>query len=359
MTIKVSDQKRYVCISLTGDLKQYTFEKQIQNEFQKANLLDLDSGHGTFLEFDLQESYWYDLGTLLWFVSLLYKLRKKGYTLELKLPEPTKDTKGDKLWDFLVRWRFFETLLDCVDDPINLLKPEQVPYMGKQSRYASPIGVDEYGQEAFLHSSRLLEITTIPYDEKDPCDETILEGFLKKYNNKIIISALSQRCGWDYSLTKTFVHRVVSEGIHNSLLHGESSFANISMRLDAKNLTLAISDNGIGIPKVLRDAFQETDSHKDLLKKSDVDLIKYFTEPKLILDSRLIEFSAEKGTTSKAEHKGLGLYYLKTIVLNQGGKLRIRSGTACVDFTCSKIDTYDNMLDSPGTMLRIITPLKR
>jgi len=359
MAINVSSQKRHVRISVTGDLKQYTFEEQILSEFKKANLLYMDSARDEFLEFDLRGSYWYDLGTLLWFVSLLHKLKKQGYSFELKFPEP-KDTQGKNLWDFLIRWRFFEALSECVADPVNLLEPEQVPHMGKQSRYAIPIGVDEYGQEAFLHSSRILEITTIPYGDKEPRDQTTLGSFLEKYNDKIIISALSQRCGWDYSLTKTFVQRVVSEGIHNSFLHSEGSFSNISMRLDAKNLTLAISDNGIGIPTVLRSALHEIDSLKDLLEGSDVDLIKYFTEPEMILlDSRLIQFATKEGTSSKVGHKGVGLYYLKSIVLSQGGELRIRSGTACVDFTESKTEDHDNMLNSPGTMLRIITPLKR
>jgi hypothetical protein len=358
MTINVSRQKRQVCISLTGDLKQRPFEEQILNGLQNASLLDLDSVRDEFLEFDLGESYWYDLGALLWFVSLLHKLKKQGCTLGLKFPQP-KDTKGEKLWDFLIRWRFFEALSECVADPVNLLEPEQVPHMRKQSGYRSPMGVDEYGQEAFLHSSRILEITTIPCGNKEPRDETTLGSFLEKYNDKIIISALSQHCAWDYSLTKTFVQRTVSEGIHNSFLHSKGSFANISMRLDAKNLTLAISDNGIGIPKVLRDAFRQTYSREDLLKASDVDLIKYFTEPDMILDSQLIEFSTQRGVTSNVGRRGIGLYYLKSVVLNQKGELRIRSGTACVDFTQSKVHGRDNMLNSPGTMLRIITPLKR
>ena len=122
------------------------------------------------------------------------------------------------------------------------------------------------------------------------------------------------------------------------------------MRLDAKNLTLVICDNGIGIPKVLRTAFKQ--------KGSDAELIKYFTEPDMILDSRLIKISVEKGVTSKPEREGWGLYYLKSLVLSQGGELRIRSGGACVDFTESQTVDYDHMINSPGTMMRILAPLK-
>ena len=90
-----------------------------------------------------------------------------------------------------------------------------------------------------------------------------------------------------------------------------------------------------------------------------MDLIKFFTEPDMILDSQYIELAVEKGARSKVGLKGLGLYYLKSVVLSQRGELRIRSGKACVDFTASKVEGHDNMLDSPGTMLRIIIPLER
>lgn len=299
--------------------------------------------------FDLSGSYWHDLGTLLWLVSLLHKLKRQGNELQLVLPEP-EEGKGERVWDFLIRWRFFETLSYCVDDPVNLLLPHQVPFMMKHSRYTVPRGLDQHGQETVLHSLRILEITTLRTGSEMPYDETLLGTFLQKYYDRIMISALGQLCGWDYSLTRVFIQRVLREGILNSALHSKGSFANISMLLDAKNLTLAISDNGIGIPEVLRSAFEQ--------KGSDVDLIKYFTEPDMILDSRLIRISVERGATSMPERKGWGLYYLKSLVLSQGGELRIRSGRACVDFTESTVTDYDDMLASPGTTMRIVAPLK-
>ena len=147
------------------------------------------------------------------------------------------------------------------------------------------------------------------------------------------------------------MQRVLYEGVLNSVIHGEGTFANVSMNLDAKNLTMAICDNGVGIPQVLRTAFKQ--------RGSDSELIRYFTEPDMILDSRLIEMSTEGGLTSKAERKGMGLYYLKSLVLNEGGELRIRSGNACVDFTRSKVIDKDNMINSPGTMIRISAPTKK
>lgn len=179
-----------------------------------------------------------------------------------------------------------------------------------------------------------------------------------KFYDKVTISALGQLCGWDLSHAKTFLHRILREGLLNSLLHSEGSFSNISMRIDKKNLTVAISDNGVGIPAVLRYAFKQSSAHKSLLKSSDVELIKYFTHPKIVLDSHLIKLSVEKGTTSKPERSGIGLYYLKSFVIAHGGELRIRSGRGCVDFKKSKTEVKDNLFNSSGTMLRIQTPLK-
>ena len=336
-------------------MKQRDFEKEILDVIKLRNLENIRS---QFLIFDLSNTYWHDLGALLWLISLLHKLKKQSNDLQILLPEPV-DEKGERVWDFLIRWRFFETLAVCVDAPVNLLKPEQVPHMKRESKYTLPTVHDEYGRNVMGHTLRILEMTTkIQPSESQTSTETDLSRFLQKYNDQIIIYALSQLCGWDTSLTMTYVQRVIREGLENSFAHSEGTFSNISMILDKKNLTLVICDNGIGIPKVLRNAFQSSDNHKDLLRSSDVDLIKYFTEPDLIIDSRLIKYSVEKGTSSKRERKGLGLYYLKSLVLSQGGELRIRSGRACVDFTKSGEQTYDNMIGSPGTMLRIQTPLK-
>jgi signal transduction histidine kinase len=188
-----------------------------------------------------------------------------------------------------------------------------------------------------------------------------LDRFIERVREPVIVDAISTRCGWDRSLTRTFFQRVVREGVDNALLHGKGTFANVAMRMDEKNLTLVVCDNGVGIPEVMRRAFKESDAeqYKSLLRGSDVELIKFFTQPELIVDSRLIKHATQEGTTSRPERKGLGLYYLKSIVLNHGGELRIRSGKACVDFTPLDTTTeYDNMLESPGTMLRILTPLK-
>lgn len=359
MSINVSVNKQPIIVSSQYEIKQHGFENHARECLRLVNLSRLDEVKGRFLIFDLSKSYWYDLGVLLWFISLLNRLKKQGNDIQLIFPEPD-DSKGINIWSFLIRWRFFETLSACVDDPANLLLLSQVPYMSGESKYGFTKRTDPYGQESILHGFGILEITTVRREQPNLEEESAVGTFLRKYADRIILLALSRLCGWELELVKTFIRRAIREGTYNGLLHSRGTFVNVSIRIDHRYLTLAIADNGVGIPTVLRDAFDAPDFREKLLNQSDSDLIKYFTEPKMLLDSRLIKLSVAGGVSSIGSRPGMGLYYLKSTVLKEGGELRIRSGRACVDFTSdNKVETWDDMLDSPGTMLRIRTPLKQ
>jgi sensor histidine kinase regulating citrate/malate metabolism len=128
------------------------------------------------------------------------------------------------------------------------------------------------------------------------------------------------------------------------------------MNVDAYNLILGVSDNGIGIPVALRTTFAEGAKSTDLAKMTDADLIKYYTQPEMILDSQLIRKSTEKGVSSDKTRAGFGLYYLKDFVLSHGGSLRIRSGAACVMFKPNEEEVEDTLVGSPGTTMRIVLP---
>jgi hypothetical protein len=348
---------RPLCIRTPTYLSQLPLEKSLKKALERCGAENIDAAEGRFFVFDLSESYWHDLGALLWLITVLHRLKTKANDVQLIFPEPI-DTKGEKLWDFLIRWQFFDALSRCVDEPANLLHPSQVAYMKRESQYARASAKDEFGNDMVLHTLRLLEIATILVRSKDVDELEKQQGEFDKLEGRIIIGALSHMCGWEPAATRTFMQRVIREGIHNSLLHADGSFVNLAIRIDEKNLTLAISDNGRGIPQVLRTAFMTSGRHKHLASSSDVDLIKYFTDSDMILDSKLIKFSTEEGTTSSPGRAGVGLYYLKSHVLREGGELRIRSGRACVDFTSNDEKEVDELLLSPGTMLRIQTPLR-
>ena len=157
-------------------------------------------------------------------------------------------------------------------------------------------------------------------------------------------------------LGQILVQPGIGEGIRNSSVHAGGTFSVVAMNVDNKNLTLSICDNGLGIPSVLRTAFKDSKLREKIQGRTDIELIRYFTEPEMIVDSRWIKLSVQKGTSSHQEAGGMGLYYLKSLVLSQGGELRVRSGKACVDFSGETEEPRDTMLTSPGTMLRIRTP---
>lgn len=191
-------------------------------------------------------------------------------------------------------------------------------------------------------------------------EDSLFDPYISKLSDKIILRALSNRCGWGIKKTKVFVDNVCGEGLRNTVMHARGSYSTIAMKTDKKYLIITLCDNGIGIPETLRESFKISNRKNELAEESDVNLIKYFTEPEMIIDSDWIKVSLKKGTTSKSgKRAGLGLYYMKSMVLSQGGRLRIRSGGACVDFLANgKSKDHDEMIESPGTMFRVLIPLK-
>jgi len=342
-------------------VKQYDLEAAIVAGLRVHSLHDVESLRERYVVFDFSGAYWFDLGALLWFVSLLYRLRVNGNEIQIRFPEPVDD-KSEKLWDFLIRWRFFETLAACVDDPVNLLSPAQLVHMSRASRYAPSTLIDESGKRTVAHTARLLEMTTYRAQSASRQPVSPFEAFLQKYGDKILIQALASTCGWNVEATHALVQCVIFEGVRNAVLHAQGSYAIVSMRVDNKNVAIAISDNGIGIPEALRGAFRRGGKKLELANLTDAELIKLFTEPQMVLDSRelmesdLIKLAVERGISSADGHGGMGLYYLKSVVLERGGELRIRSGRAAVDFSQNNTLERNDLLPSTGTMLRILTP---
>jgi len=339
-----------IVIKTGYDLKQESFEESISEAIKQSGYSCIKEVSGRFIKFDMSGSYWHDLGTSLWLIQLLYRFKVQGNELRLVFPQPI-DSKSAKLWDFLMRWDFFKALTKCVDSPSILLATDQIVLLNRKSGYSrGSIGTDETGEVNFLRTLKLFEMTTYFIGENPP-----------QLDLQIIISALSHLCGWDASTSQKFINRVLREGINNSFLHAHGTFVNVAFRVDNKNLILAISDNGAGIPSVLRTALQENEALRTKLQ-SDTELIQYFAGEDIIIDgvvdSKLIGYATEDGITSDQQRSGAGLHYLKSIVLKKKGELSIRSGTACVNFTPENTKPKDDLLDSPGTLLRIKTPLR-
>lgn len=276
-------------------LEQDELDDDLRNTFQNHDIKSLDQVKNSFCLFDLSSADYYDIGALLWLISLLNRLKKQGNELQLIFPEANSKPR---IWDFFIRWRFFKALSLCVDDPVNLLRADQTGYLARPSKYQHGGGHDEHGTPTTTFLTRILEITTIrPRGQDRPERQDEIDEFLGQYKDRVIQGALSARCGWDPVLTKRFVQQVVGEGLQNTFLHSEGTFTNVSMTMDKKNLILAIADNGVGIPNVLRN-FARLVKNPTIRGQTDVELIKYFAGPDMILDSGWIKLSTQKGVTS-------------------------------------------------------------
>ena len=319
---------------------------------------------GASIRIDLSESHFYDLGAALWLIILLHRLKRQHNELQLVLPDPETGSAARNHWSFLFRWRFFETLAKCVGDPLTLLPTAQHKYLltkdsGLREKYASAPGHTTLeGEHTFKALQSLLEITPLGLlpDPEDMSDQVGL--FLRNCADRLVASSLAQYCDWPSETAREFADTVVSEGVRNAALHhGEGSFVLVSMRQDQKKLTLAIADNGQGIPNALR-------SHVRRLKpKTDAQLIEYFAGEEFIResysDAAVIAFIVQKGGVSSSPGRaGRGLHYLKRHVTSRGGELIIRSGEARVEFTPNERVTYSEHLPlSPGTLLRVRLPV--
>ncbi len=340
-------------IEISGEFKQKEVEDEIFSEISKYNITSIYNIGNSIIKFDLSCIGYFDIGTLLWFISFLNKLKSLGNDIQISLPD-YNSISGRTTWDFLNRWKFFDALDECVDSPINIIIPEQIVFINAPSKYQQPAKTIFEGQELLAHTTKLLEITPIKNNSleyKNTEDRMTL--FIRNSYDKFVSSTLRLECGWDNNTIQLFIKEILGEGVRNSLKYSEGSFTLIGMKTDHKILNLAICDNGNGIPDVLRKAFNRNEKlRKKIFNKSDVELIQYYT------DSELIKLSTNPNVSSDIDSEGMGLFHLKRIALEMGGELRIRSGNACVDFKKSTKDKVNKFIYYPGTLLRIQVPLK-
>jgi len=346
--------KKQVIITVDKMLKQKHFDEILKHTIKEEAVK-------TAVTIDLSGIIWIELDAALWLISLMNKLKIRGNDIKLVFPDP-KTTTGRKIWDYLITWKFFETLKRCVDSPVNLLEIEQLKYIDslesqyKPTRQDRRKTLDDRGESHQLPQS-LLEIETIEY-------ENYLKG-ISKYTENFSGTAwatIANFCGWSDADTTEFINMVVTEGLINSFLHGDNTWTNVSMKSDDKNIILVICDNGKGIPSSLRETFNKKKdllNGKDYSNQNDAFLLEYFTKPEMVIDSLLINQATHKAQGAIGRN-GNGLFYLKEFILKYNGKLRIRSGTAWVGFEKSNeievIEPIDLLIQSPGTLITIILP---
>lgn len=311
------------------------------------------------IKFDWSKAQFADLATLIWFLVLLDQLKRQEYDISLRLPDPKQNYR---FWSFLLRWHFFE-VLKCVDHPANILPGSQLCWLEMNPKYTTSSVIDEDGNLQQALTLRLLEISSFKIKADRTSELYVDEDFdpyIELWKKIIILQALGNWCGWSVQDAQKFVSKTVIEFLQNAKHHSSCSWVLSGFNVDNKNLMLAVSDNGNGIPEVLRNILgQNTELKTKIQNMSDAQLIKYFTEPSMILDSELIRLSTRGVISTQGEQPGRGLYYCKKLILEKGGELRIRSGSGCVVFSPDgREKSSDGLFKSAGTTIRVIIPRK-
>jgi hypothetical protein len=363
-------------ISLPNQFRQELADRALQLGLERYGAASVTEVSEDNIRVDMGNIEWIDLGALLWLFPLLSRLKSQANEIRIVLPrlDPTleplaptaaetwKKSEGDRLRrvvSFLIRWRFFEALRTCVDEPFNLLDESQSHLLTSTGQYSYPKSVEVGGAEETLHGTRLLELSPIVYPPgRAPRADDPVEQFLARYHDRVAIGALRAACGWTSQESLDFIELVLGEGLRNAVFHSQGSFSLAGMHVGPRSLVLAVADNGRGIPSVLRTALSQLKSRSRIAQATDSSLIEYFTQPEMILDSHLIAVSTQASTTSDSDRAGMGLFYMKGQVLKREGRLSVRSGRARVSFSGSSTKRQDGLAFCPGTTLRVELPVK-
>lgn len=345
-------------------LKQRLLDDCLTKELPACKLpADIGSLKDRKVVFDWSATYYYDLATILWSLIIFGHLKNQGCKLKLILPDlEANNTNALRVWSFLKKWKFFDALFDCVEHPANLLPDYQIKWLGVPSKYSDAYIKDQDGNTQQVDKHGLLNITNFALKRADnlaSAKNTKIEGYENLFRTNLVLSALKNLCGWEYGDAEKFVDKVVVECLDNASGHSTGNLVLAAFNIDEKNMVFSVADNGIGIPDTLRSAFKTNEKFRDLVRKKDSELIIYFTQRQMILDSDLIKLAVRKEVTTSPERAGLGLYYCKQKVLEKGGELRIRSGSACVEFSNKSVEKVtDRLAKSECSAIRVLIPLK-
>src|ERR1035438_3866299 len=73
--------------SADPQLKQFQFEDRLRMTLSEERIGDIADVRDRLCIFDLSSTVWSDLGTLLWLVSLIQRLRSQGNEVQLIFPD--------------------------------------------------------------------------------------------------------------------------------------------------------------------------------------------------------------------------------------------------------------------------------
>lgn len=336
-----------------------------------------DLTHGD-IRLDLSESAFIDLDATLWLLGIIRYLRDAGNSIQLHLPDVLEAAESS-LWSYLLRWDFFDALARVAGPPSMFLSPAQMRTLSTRSRYSRPRQRrDASGNFTPMSTDRLLAISGLFIERMDPIQPQ-LDAFVWPLRDVILLNALAQYCGIDHQNAGALISYISEEAVRNAILHASSDYVLCSMQVIDDKLTnhlnlpnaslrIVISDNGRGIPDVLRQAIEEgIVDHADL-PEDEASLINFFTSRNLSMDTAMlhaqdkamIRAATQPGIRSTLTTKGMGLHYLLKYATQMSATVSIRSGHGEVTFRDGVPMTQSNDFDQAlGTLIVVDVPIAR
>lgn len=358
---------RHYDLAFTDHVTRLSLDNAIGNFCEEAQVRRLTAAHDTSVLFDLSRCWFIDLDAAHWLLNVFRALRTgTNNRVALRLPEVDRAEQSN-VWSFLIRWRFFDVLSKVAGPATDFLSDEQAPHMFDAPKYREAIRNDAYGRALPLLTARLLAMAGAFVDKDLPL-EPQLEAFVSPLRDVLLLQALAQSCQIDSENAGTLISFIAEEGSTNAILHAEGDYTLTSMQIvdgdlarllrRKPHLQIVISDNGMGIPDVLRRAAAEGRISAKTLPDDHAELIELFASQAISVDSAIIAAATQPGVASSPHSRGLGLHHLITYAADLGAEVLIRSGYAAVAFVDSDVARqYSRFTESLGTVITVTIPI--
>jgi hypothetical protein len=315
--------------------------------------------------FDFSRCWWIDLDAAHWLLNIVRVFRQSDNALRIRLPD-VETADQSNVWSFLIRWRFFAALTKVAGPATDFLSEDQAARIFDTPKYREGVRMDPYGRRLPLLTDRLLAVAGAFVDRTLPLQPQ-LDAFVHPFRDIMLLQALSQWCGISHDDAGSLISFMAEEGSTNSILHAEGDYTLSSMQIvDAEladmlnsepHLEIVISDNGIGIPEVLRRAEQAGTISARELPEDHGELIELFASKDLSVDSAIIAAATQPGVSSEPGRRGFGLHHFIRYAGELNANVLIRSGHAAVLFEGGSVTRqYNRFAESLGTLITVSIP---
>lgn len=354
-----------VPITFARSVSRVELDISMTNLCQAIGVQRLSDIRNENIVLDFSRSHFIDLDAVHWLLNIVRILRQSDNSVQLRLPE-VEAAADSNVWSFLIRWRFFDALSKVAGSASELLTDDQAPRIFDEPKYHEARRVDPYGRKLPLLTSRLLAIAGIYIDRTLPI-EPQLDAFVWPLRDVLLLNALAQTCDIDHETAGSLISFISEEAARNAILHAEGDYTLSSMQIiddelavilgKEPQLLIVISDNGMGIPDVLRHAVASGAVRETDLPEDHASLIKLFASKEVSIDSAFIAAATLQGTKGTPHSRGLGLHHLVQYAAELNADVVIRSGFAAVQFQGGEVvREYNGFSESLGTLITASIP---